>query len=194
MTINKINSPAEIYAPLDVTQGSSEAARAEQESPLSRLTDTASFSTVAPKIQAMLEEIASPASNVVDTLRDNVSRLQDGFVEALYDTLEGQPGISLDTKLTLLLNEGGVLAVAGDHPQQEAINNLLAGTPELSDAFAEIAAQSSALKDIQSLHSTVSGASGLDNYARQSVAGQPGDAVYQISLKGEMNHFYFGRR
>lgn len=184
-----------MYPPLDgaaPSQGTVDPASEVQESSLSRLTDTARFSQVAPKIQAMLEEIASPGSNVVDTLRDNVSRLQDGFVDTLYETLDGREGISLDTKLTLFLNAEGMLTACEDHPQQEAINRLLADAPELSSAFAEIASQSSALRDINSLSSVVA-SSGLDSYNRQA-ASQPVEAVYQISLKGEMNHFYFSRR
>ena len=167
--------------------------KGEREAPsasaLTRLTDTAGFATVAPRIQAVLAQMdVSGEENVVERLSDNVSRLQDGFVDALYATLSGR-GVDLSSKMTLKLDNDAQLRVAGEHPEKDRIDAALAEAPELSAAFSEISSQSSALRDIRSLHSTVLQGAGLTRYA--ALAGS-GDG-YQISLKGDMNHFYFSR-
>ncbi len=163
--------------------------RAAPPSELSRLTDTAGFATVAPRLQAVLAQMDdSGEETVVTQLSDNVSRLQDGFVDSLYATLSGH-GVDLSAKMTLKLSDDAQLCVAGEHPEKDRVNAALAESPELSAAFSEISSQSSALRDIRSLHSTVLQGSGLARYTALSGNGDG----YQISLKGDMNHFYFSR-
>jgi hypothetical protein len=165
-----------------------ETAPTDAVSALSRLTDTAGFSTVAPRLQAVLGQMASPGGNVIDTLADNVIRLQDGFMDTLYGAL-GERGVDLSAKMTLKLNSDAVLQVEGDHPEKDVVNATLAESPELSAAFSEIASQSSALRDIHSLHSAVLQSAGIARYSAMNDK----DAGYQLSLKGDMSHFYFSR-
>lgn len=159
-------------------------------SPLSQLTDEASLSSLAPRIHAALEEIAGPGENVLDTLSRNVESLQEGFVDALYSTLT-EAGVDVGEKMTLRLDEGNALVVAGDHPQKSAVESAISENPALSSAFSEIAAQSELLRDIGNINKVMSRQGGLEQYARMS--GSSGFAVYQMSLKGDMSHFYFGR-
>lgn len=156
---------------------------------LMQITDGAALSSLAPRIKAILNQIAGPEDNVLDALSGNVGKLQDGFIDALYSALSARD-INLDQKLTLRLNGEGILSVAGDHPQKEAVENVLREQPALSAAFDEIASQSELLRDIRNISKVMSRKGGLEQYA---AAGNTGSAVYQMSLKGEMSHFYFSR-
>ena len=157
---------------------------------LSQLTDEASLSSLAPRLQAVLTEIVRPEDNVLDTLTRNVENLQEGFVEALYTTLAGA-GVDMAEKITLRLDSSNNLAVAGPHAQKENVENAVSQNPALSSAFSEIAAQSELLRDITNISKVMSRQGGLEQYSRMS--GSNGSTVYQMSLKGDMSHFYFGR-
>ncbi len=163
-----------------------------EETSLSLLTGLAGFASVAPRLRALLEEFACSEDNVVDKLKDNVSRLQDAFIDALYSALEGERAEISRQKLTLRLDKKNRLKASTDHPDIEAIDRILDAAPELSLAFAEIAAQSAVLRDISSLHSVVMNNAELDAGQNGLIVGID-NCVYQISLKGEMNHFYFSR-
>ena len=158
-------------------------------SDLSQITDGAGLSSLAPRIQAVLNEIAGPEDNVLDALSNNVGKLQDGFIDTLYTSLSASD-IDLTQKLTLRMGGDGLLAVAGDHPQKDAIEGVLREQPALSTAFDEIASQSELLRDIRNIGKVMSRKSGVEQYA---AADNSGSAVYQMSLKGDMSHFYFSR-
>lgn len=190
MSIGSIqhNTPAPLL-PDRIEEAAKNASQEQQHpTPLSLITDTAGFSSVVPKLQAVLDQISTPGASVVDTLAGNVDKLQDGFVDTLYSTLSAS-GVDLSGKITLRLDADSSLAVTGDHPNKENINALLNKTPELSTAFAEIASQSAALRDIRSLSSMVRHSTGVDCYA--AMTENTSDSVYQLSLKGDMSHFYF---
>lgn len=163
---------------------------AGQDTHLGRLTDEASLSALAPRLRAVLEEIAGPGENVLDTLSRNVENLQEGFVETLYSTLT-EAGVDVGEKLTMRLNGSNGLVVAGEHPQKELVEKAVEQNPALSSAFSEIAAQSELLRDIGNINKVMSRQNGLEQYAHMAASG--GQAVYQMSLKGDMSHFYFGR-
>lgn len=163
---------------------------AADESPLSRVTGSAAFSSVLPRLQAALDQMDQPGAAMLDVLADNITRLQDSFMESLYAGLK-EMDADLSAKLTLRLDERAHLTVAGDHPDCEAIGALLSRRPEFSAAFTEIAAQSAALRDLRSLRTMVLYASSAHSYS--VLACGPGETVYQVSLKGDMNHFYFRR-
>ncbi len=166
------------------------AGEAADDSELSRVTSSAAFSSVLPRLQAALEQMEQPGAGMLDTLTDNITRLQDSFMESLYAGLQ-KTDADLSAKLTLRLDDQAQLSVAGDHPDCEAIRTLLSLHPEFSAAFTEIAAQSAALRDLRSLHTMVLYASSAHSYS--VLASGPGETVYQLSLKGDMNHFYFTR-
>ena len=157
-------------------------------SALSRVTGSAAFSSVLPRLQAALEQMDLPGEGMLATLSDNISRLQDSFLENFSAKLN-EMKTDLSAKLTLRLNEQAQLVVCGNHPDAEAISALLSRNPEFSAAFTEIAAQSAALRDLRSLHTMVLYASTAHSYS--VLASGPGETVYQLSLKGDMNHFYF---
>ena len=162
----------------------------DDESPLSRVTGSAAFSSILPRLQAALEQMDRPGAAMLDVLTDNITRLQDSFMESLYTGLQ-EMNADLSAKLTLRLDEQARLTVAGEHPDCEVVGALLSRRPEFSAAFAEIAAQSAALRDLRSLHTMVLYASSAHSYS--VLASGPGETVYQVSLKGDMNHFYFTR-
>ncbi len=156
---------------------------------LARLTSAAGFSTVAPRLESLLGHMAA-GENVLETLTENVAQLQDGFVDTLYCTLAEQ-GVDISQKMSLRLDDFGLLQMVAEHPQKEMIDAVLINYPELSMAFMEIAAQSAALRDIRSLQFTIVNATGAQMHS--SVEGEGYYPSYQISIKGDMNHFYFSK-
>ncbi len=158
---------------------------------LQEVTDQAKLSALAPKIQAMFSKGAGAGNNVLETLSANVEKLQDGFVDALYATFSGE-NINLAEKMTLRLDENNMLTVAGDHPEKSRVDAILNDNPALSAAFGEIASQSEVLRDITNINKIMTRQTGMEAYATNSDAGAS-NAVYQMSLKGEMSHFYFAR-
>ena len=163
---------------------------ATDECPLSQVASSAAFSSVLPKLQAGLEHMDQPGAGLIDILTDNISRLQDSFMDALYAGLRKMDA-DLSAKLTLRLDDQARLTVAGEHPDCEAISALLDLQSEFSAVFTEIAAQSAALRDLRSLRTMVLYASSAHSYS--VLASGPGETVYQLSLRGDMNHFYFAK-
>ncbi|MDL2209530.1 hypothetical protein LJC26_01850 [Desulfovibrio sp. OttesenSCG-928-O18] len=183
-----VGKPGDLYAP--ETREATAGIQSGRET-LQEVTDQAKLSSVAPKIQAMLSEMAASENNVIDTLSGNIDRLQDGFIETLYTALS-EEGIDLSQKMTLRLDGSNALIVAGDHPEKERVDKILAGQPALSSAFGEIAAQSEVLRDITNINKVMTRQAGMDAYSAAE-QGAASATVYQMSLKGEMSHFYFSR-
>ena len=157
---------------------------------LQEVTDQAKLSALAPKIRAMLSEMSKTGDNVLETLTDNVDKLQDGFIETLYTVLSKEH-IDLSEKMTLRLNEDDAFVVIGEHPDKQQVENVLAQHPALSGAFREIAAQSELLRDIGNIDKVMARQTGAEAYYAASQGRLA--PVYQMSLKGEMSHFYFAR-
>jgi len=163
---------------------------------LARLTDSASLSALNPKLRSTLEDISERGGNVLETLEQNVSDLQEGFLDTLSDRLDAA-GVSLDEKLTLSMDDEGALSVLGDHPDKARIEQALSDAPELSSAFGELASQSELIRDIRSLRRVVTTRVGAAAYdavgAATTDTAETASSVYRVSLKGAMSHFYFGR-
>lgn len=159
-------------------------------SPLAKLANEAAFSFILPKLQAVFESIHQPGYSLLDTLYANTCDLQDAFTQALYAELSALDA-DFSCKITLRLDASSRLALVGRHPNSEEITAMLRDKEELSLAFAEIAAQSAALRDLRSLSALMAGGGAAQSY--KELSSRPGENTYQISLKGEMNHFYFTR-
>ena len=144
---------------------------------LGDLLRTAGFAAVAPRLQRLMDGLVEAGANVPDMMSRNVTHLQDVFVNSLYDILAAG-GVDLTHKITLRLNENGLLHCAGSHPEAELLNTLSCANPELSAVFTEIAVQSAALRDIYNLHCLLR-------------SGHSKSAAYQLSLQGDMSHFHF---
>ena len=155
---------------------------------LARITDAAAFSQIAPKLKAAFDYMDQPGAPILAVLTDNIQRLQDAFVEALY-AFFNRNAVNLSHKLTLHLGNASMLTVSGEHPEKDRLNALLTASADLSAAFAELASQSSALKDLQNLQAMVMSSLPSDKPVR--LAASNGDPAYRMSIKGEMNHFYF---
>lgn len=159
-------------------------------SALMRLAGSASFSSVAPRLLESLEMMSSPGNNVINTLSDNISALQDCFVDNFYQATQSVT-VDLSQKVTLRLDASHRLFVAGDHPDKTLLNALLQQEPELSVIFAEIASQSAALRTIHNLYTMLRSAAPVSTLDNRVLP--PAETSYQVSIKGEMNHFYFGQ-
>ncbi|CAK7014774.1 MAG: hypothetical protein DELT_02211 [Desulfovibrio sp.] len=182
-----IRKPGEVFAP---EPRENIPANTQERESLQTVTDQASLSELAPRIQAVLSEISGSDNNVLQKLSNNVDRLQEGFIETLYTALS-QENIDLNQKMTLRLDGNGALTVAGDHAEKEQVERILSENPALSTAFSEIASQSEVLRDITNINKVMTRQVGADAYA--DGAGKTPFSVYQMSLKGEMSHFYFSR-
>ena len=157
---------------------------------LSKITDSASLSALVPRLQNLLAVIDHPDDNLLKAMSDNISRLQDAFVETVYATL-GHNSFDLNEKITLRLDKNEQLQLLGEHPEKERLNDLLGNMPELSSAFKEIASQSEILRDVGNIGKVIHQNSGINAY--RNMAGINTNANYQISIKGEMSHFYFSK-
>lgn len=182
-----ISSPGEAFMPESRDGGGKTAVAGT----LQEVTDQAKLSDVAPRIRAVLNEIAGSENNVLDTLSDNVGKLQEGFIDTLYSALSKE-NVDLTQKMTLRLGKENSLSVAGEHPDKERVDTLLAETPALSEAFSEIASQSEVLRDIANINKVMTRQTGIGAYETGNAEKSP-NAVYQMSIKGEMSHFYFSR-
>lgn len=182
-----VGKQAELYA-ADQQRVSSGSAPVRES--LQEMTDQARLSALAPRIQAMLSEISGPEGSVLGTLTENIDKLQEGFIDTLYTALSSE-NIDLNEKMTLRLDATNALVVAGEHSQKDRVNGLLSGNPALSTAFGEIASQSEVLRDIANLNKVMTRQTGVAAYAADGAS--PSSAVYQMSLKGDMSHFYFSR-
>ena len=189
-----INHPGTVVGPSEVPpQDAREvfAVKTAEIGTLQEVTDQAKLSVLAPRIQSLFREIAGSGGNVLETLSGNIEKLQDGFVETLYSVLSKE-NIDLSQKMTLRLDGDNNLAVAGDHPEKDRVNVMLANQPALSSAFGEIASQSEVLRDMTNINKVITRHTGMDAYAVSGRA-QSVLSIYQMSLKGDMSHFYFSR-
>jgi len=161
-----------------------------------------SFTSILPELQTMLSQVSRPGKNsrpeeaprtgadLLESLSGNVTSLQEHFTDRLYTALKAL-GVDITRKLTLRLDDTAVLVLSGEHPEKDAIEYLLQQNPEFSAVFTEIAAQSAILRDLRSLYTMALYERAGDSYS--ALAATPGECIYQLSLKGEMNHFYFTR-
>lgn len=177
-------------SPLEKTEEKFSPEPGEPLFPLSRINGQTSFSTVLPRLKAAFEAMQEPGSDLLALLADNVTELQDIFAETLYAELR-KLKVDFSIKVTLRLNESAQLTLVGEHPDKGIIAALLASFSEFSTVFAEIASQSAALRDLRNLSTIMRHAEASKSYA--ALVSLPGDNTYQVSLKGEMNHFYFTR-
>ncbi|MDR1490252.1 MAG: hypothetical protein LBS65_07195 [Desulfovibrio sp.] len=120
-------------------------------------------------------------SRLVFHLSDSLSRLQDDFLEILNAGLE-RCGADLSAKRTLRLDGAARLVSVGDDQQRRDVEKLLASEPRLASMFAEISARAFLLRALRDLHSAVF-----------RIVPEGGAWSYQLSLKGDMSHFYFAR-
>lgn len=157
---------------------------------LEKITDTASLSSLLPRLQGIMDAIQKPDGNVIDGISDNIGRLQDAFVESVYG-LAGSAGVDLGQKLTLRLDENDSLRVVGEHPSKESMNALLESRPDISTAFKEISTQSELLRNVRSIGKIIGSETGLPAY--ESMRAASAQSSYQFSLKGDMSHFYFAK-
>jgi hypothetical protein len=166
-------------------------------SELSENTRTVAISSIMPRLRAAMDLLerpcghtTTPSLKIMEMLSGNISLLQESFMHTFYAKLQ-QLGVDASIKLSLRLNDDIRLVVAGEHPNKQVINELLSNDSELVESFAEIAAQSAALRDLRSLRALTMHDRASSAYS--ALAASSGECIYQLSLKGEMSHFYFTR-
>jgi hypothetical protein len=192
VNINSVNNMSRNYLVNNLKElpGEKELSATPALSTLAHITDKAGLSALTPKLQGVLQAIDNPEGNVLQAISGNIADLQDAFVTALAGTLEAAR-IDISHKVTLRLNQEETLAVAGEHPDKERLEKVLARNPELAAAFKEIASQSEVLRDVGNIGKVIGMSTGVSSYQNSFRPAQ--NTAYQISLKGEMSHFYFGK-
>lgn len=142
-----------------------------------------------PGGEARLEDDL-PGARSLEELHASLHRLQSEFMDRLYAAL-AEAGINISHKITLRMDDKARLFLCAPHPDEAALSALLKERTDLAPAFAEIALCSALLRDLR----------GLQLCACYDSAADAGAALlrlsprngYQLSLKGDMNHFYFSR-
>lgn len=172
-------------------EASSRGASGTESASLGNIIDEARLSSLSPRLRSVLGQISEQGGSTIEALENNVTSLQSGFISTLHAKLE-ESGIDLSEKLTLKLDAPSQLVVASSHPQADAVQKVLDDSPELSEAFGEIASQSEIIRDIGNIQRVLSTRGGVANYAREE-ARDTGPSSYQVSLKGAMSHFCFSR-
>lgn len=188
MSIGSINNTGNTPFAENISPNREKTPDATGTSALSQLTDQAGLSALVPRLQNILKAIDHPEDNVLQALSNNISSLQDAFVDEVFVSLDSQ-GIDLSEKITLRLDADDKLKLSNQHPDQTSIEEALAKKPELSEAFREIATQSELLRDVSNVGKVIGAHSGAAGY--QNMYDQAKADSYQISMKGEMSHFYF---
>lgn len=192
MTVEGIFNGLSSMINIRQSEGERETSTGSDSLDLSKLTDSISLSSIDPKLRSVLEEISERGGNVVDALEGNINTLQDGFLETLHSRLS-EAGVSLDEKITLRHNGGESLTLVSQHPDKETIDNVLAKSPDLTEAFDEIAGQSELVRDIRNIRKVVTNRGGLAQYAEAASEGGKGNDSYQLSMRGAFSHFYFNK-
>ena len=152
--------------------------------------DNFELSPASGRLDALLEEISDRGANALDALKERAGALQEDFLDRLYTRLD-EGGVDLTEKLTLRLSSEGRLITAGEHPQKDDINAMLAESPDLADTFMDITSHSELIRDIGNIRKTVFARNQVQQY--ENTAQSNPVSVYQLSLKGGMSHFFFSR-
>lgn len=192
MSIDGIQNSLSSMISIQQDDVSREKAEGDSTASLSKLTDSISLSSIDPKLRSVLEDISDRGGNVVDALEGNIDTLQEGFLDTLHTRL-GEAGVNLDEKITLRLNESDALEQVGNHPDKETIDGVLKESPDIKEAFEEIATQSELVRDIKNIRKVVRTRGGAAQYAEAAAEANTGHDTYQLSIKGSFSHFYFAK-
>jgi hypothetical protein len=131
-----------------------------------------------------------PGARVTAMLTESVVRMQDDFLKELCEGLK-ERGVEPSSKLTLRLDEDAQLEAVGDDSVGEAAEEVLASRPDLTALFAETAVRAALLRGLHDMRSAVRHERAEDIYV--ALHAGAGAGVYQVSIKGDMSHFYFAR-
>jgi hypothetical protein len=134
---------------------------------------------------------SEPGARVTAALSESIVRMQDDFLRELCTGLK-ERGIDPSSKLTLRLDEDAKLEAVGDDPAGAAAEEILAYRPELTELFTETAVRAALLRGLSDLCNAVRRERAEDIYAALNAGA--GASCYQVSIKGDMSHFYFARQ
>lgn len=154
--------------------------------------DTELYLNLPNSVCSELNGIGRQAVVMVPELEALLALCQDIFLERLYAALAGE-GLRLCDKVSLCLNADGKLVDSNTDERNSAIENALAKDETLALFFAEIAWRSDVLRKLKQLCNLVSIVSSPADKRAQWVGGKADEKhdVYQLTIKGEMSHFYF---
>jgi hypothetical protein len=133
---------------------------------------------------------SEPGARVTAMLSESIVRMQDNFLRELCTGLK-ERGVDPSSKLTLRLDEDAQLEAVGDDQAGAAAEDILAYRPELTELFTETAVRAALLRGLHDLRNAVRHERAEDIYTALNAGA--GASCYQVSIKGDMSHFYFAR-
>ena len=98
-----------------------------------------------PEPGALADRLAHNEAVSIDTIRGEYQTATAEF-ELQFRRLLHEQGIDIGDGVELMVNRQGDIEVAGDHPQQEAIEALFREKPELRQPFVQLDQQASLLR------------------------------------------------
>jgi hypothetical protein len=136
------------------------------------------------------EDAGEAGARVTAMLSESIVRMQDDFLRELCAGLK-ERGVDASSKLTLRLDEDARLEAVGDGQAGAAAKEVLARRPDLATLFTETAVRAALLRGLHDLCNAVRHERAEDIYAALNAGA--GASCYQVSIKGDMSHFYFTR-
>lgn len=140
--------------------------------------DPVSLSSMSMKLSHLTSKY--PQYNIVDTMAADLELLKTGFMESLEEKLQAA-GVDVNKAFTLKADKDGTIRVDGEHPDKEAIEEVLNGDEKLKTAFGVIAEQGKMVEDVRgnSKYKKLRGA--LDKY--KEAAGDDRTDMFLVSLQ-----------
>lgn len=137
-----------------------------------------------PILESLIEDVCIKGSYLIEPLSTHVCELQNMFLDSLYNKLE-KAGIALSEKITISQNLEGKLTVIDEHPEKEAIQQVLDEAPKLAEVFYTLSSHSEIARDIVNINRIFATLTDEERHNMEEING------YHLSLKGGMSHFYF---
>ncbi|WP_461208503.1 hypothetical protein [Desulfocurvus sp. DL9XJH121] len=108
--------------------------------------DSVSLSSLSDKLARLVQE--SGSGDIVADMTEDLQKLQAGFVDALTDRL-GEQGVDITQSFLLTTDDEGNIVVDGEHPDKEAIEEILNSDKTLKAAYETIAEQAELLGNVK---------------------------------------------
>lgn len=143
-------------------------------------------------VRSELAGIGGLAFDTVTELEMIIALSQEVFLERLYARLAADE-LKLCEKVSFCLNADGKLVASNPDEKDNVIEKSLSNDGTLAVFFAEIAWRSELLRNLKKLCELVALGSACPSQRAQWVGSMADEkrSVYQLTIKGEMSHFYF---
>ena len=136
------------------------------------------------ELTTFLQYVEEHGRRVSQELAANIDQLQELFLGAAHQAFQ-LAGVTVDSRMTISLNQQGKLHIETSCPEQERIEELLSASKALPALLKLISVQSAILDGITNLR-LIAGAQDKGESEKLSRLQQ----LYRVCLKGQLSHFY----